>query len=45
MRDEYAVAESPSVEGHACGTVNPSMEGEPLAVREPAGIYYLRRAA
>jgi hypothetical protein len=45
MRDEYAVAGNPSVEGHAYGTVNPSMEGEPLAVRKPAAIYNLRRAA
>ena len=42
MRDEYAVAEEPSAEGHASGTVNPSVEGrDPLAVREPAAVYYL----
>jgi hypothetical protein len=35
VRDEYAVAE------------NPSTEGEPLQVREPAAVYYLpqRRAS
>jgi hypothetical protein len=45
MRDEYAVDENPSVEGHAYRTVNPSMEGEALAVREPWGIYLVRGLA
>jgi hypothetical protein len=42
MCDDYAVAENPSAGGHAYTTVNPSMEGrDPLAVREPAAVYYL----
>jgi hypothetical protein len=53
MRDEYAVAENPSVEGRplremnpsaeACQWLdaNPSVEGKASEVREPTAVYYL----
>jgi hypothetical protein len=47
MRDEYVVAEEPSMEGRPSveadpwAHANPSVEGEPSEVREPAAVYYL----